>query len=322
MRLRHSSVLIAGAVVLAACDQNSSPSDQATESVPSLATSTDGNPLLVAMNARLAARGLKVRVAQADYVTSAASGQAGQTLFAFDRGNKHIGTDWIPNDPRRHPGVDITYLVDQSDGATSTAPTLTSAQTEGAIDRAMTTWETTTQCSNFAIDKVADPGVDPDLADGLILGNPALIGTPFFADIVHAGWLPAPFFDALAPGGSQFILGVTFPFSFTDDAGNPTDLDNNGEFDTAFSETYYNDAFAWGIDVSTDPFDVETVALHESGHSLSQDHFGKIFRTDANGLIHFSPFAVMNAAISRQAHELTGSDLAGHCSLWGSWPNR
>jgi hypothetical protein len=274
------------------------------------------------MNARLAARRLNVRVAQADYVTSAASGQAGQTLFAFDRGNKHIGTDWIPNDPRRHPGVDITYLVDQSDGATSTAPTLTSTQTEAAIDRAMTTWETTTQCSNFAIDKVADPGVDPDLADGLILGNASLIGTPFFADIVHAGWLPAAFFDALAPGGSQFILGVTFPFSFTDDAGNPTDLDNNGEFDTAFSETYYNDAFAWGIDVSTDPFDVETVALHESGHSLSQAHFGKIFLTDANGLIHFAPFAVMNAAISRQAQELTGTDLAGHCSLWGNWPNR
>ena len=84
---------------------------------------------------------------------------------------------------------------------------------------------------------------------------------------------------------------------------------HDGEFDTAFSETYYNDAFAWGIDVSTFPFDVETVALHESGHGLSQDHFGKIFRTEANGLLHFSPFAVMNASISRQAHELTGTDL-------------
>jgi len=322
MRLRHSSVLIAGAVALAACDPNSSPSDQTTESAPSLATSASVSPLLVAMNARLAARGLKARVGQADYVTSAASGQAGQTLFAFDRGNKQIGSDYIPNDPRRHPGVDITYLVDQSDGATSTAPTLTSAQTEGAIDRAITTWATTTQCSNnVAMDKVADPGVDPDLADGLILGNASLIGTPFFADIVHAGWLPAPFFDALAPGGSQFILGITFTFVFTDAAGNPTDLDGNGESDTAFSETYYNDVFAWGIDVSTFPFDVETVALHESGHGLSQAHFGKIFGTDANGEIHFAPFAVMNAIISRQEHDLTGTDRAGHCSLWGSWPN-
>ncbi len=220
MRLRHSSVLIAGAVALAACDQNSSPSDQTTESAPALATSAGGSPLLVAMNARLAGRGLKVRVGQADYVTSAVSGQAGQTLFAFDRGNKHIGSDYVPNDPRRHPGVDITYLVDQSNGATSTAPTLTSAQTEGAIDRAMTTWETTTQCSkNLAIDKVADTGIDPGIVDGLILDDPALIGTPCFADIVHAGWEPAPFFDALAPDGSQSILAITFTFFFADGAG-------------------------------------------------------------------------------------------------------
>ena len=68
--------------------------------------------------------------------------------------------------------------------------------------------------------------------------------------------------------------------------------------------------------------DVETVALHESGHGQSQAHFGKIFQTEANGLLHFAPFAVMNAAISRQEHSLTGTDLAGHCSLWGSWPNQ
>jgi hypothetical protein len=67
---------------------------------------------------------------------------------------------------------------------------------------------------------------------------------------------------------------------------------------------------------------VETVALHESGHGLSQAHFGKIFLTNAIGLVHFAPFAVMNPVITRQADELTGSDLAGHCSLWGSWPHQ
>ena len=323
MRIRLSGFLLSGAVILTACEQNTSPDDRAGDRLPSFAaTSTGGHPTLVALNGKLSARGLHVRVPYADYVTSAASGQAGQTIFAFDRGNKHIGTDYVPNDERRHPGVNITYLVDQSDGATSTPPTLTSAETEAAIDRAMTTWETTTQCSNFAIDKVADPGVDPDIVDGLILGDPALIGTPFFADIVHAGWAPAAFFDSLAPGGSQFILAVTFPFIFVDGAGNPTDLNHDHEFDTAFNEIYFNDAFAWGIDVSTFPFDVETVALHESGHGLSQAHFGKIFRTESNGLLHFAPFAVMNAAISRQAHSLTGTDLAGHCSLWGSWPHQ
>lgn len=323
MTMRISGFLLAGAVALAACEQNTSPSVRGGDHAPpSAATSSGGHPMLVALNRRLTARGLKVQVPYAEYVTAASSGKAGQTIFADDRGNKHIGTDYVPNDARRHPGTNITYLVDLSDGATSTAPVLTSAQTGGAIDRAMTTWEVTTQCSNFATDKVADPGIDPDLVDGLVLGDPTLIGTPFLADIVHAGWAPAAFFDLLAPGGSQFILGVTFPFVFVDGAGNLTDINNDHQLDTAFNEIYFNDTFAWGIDVSTFPFDVETVALHESGHGLSQAHFGKIFLTDANGALHFAPFAVMNAAISRQAHDLTGTDVSGHCSLWGNWPNR
>jgi hypothetical protein len=37
--------------------------------------------------------------------------------------------------------------------------------------------------------------------------------------------------------------------------------------------------------------------------------------------VHFAPFAVMNAAISRQAQELEGTDNGGHCSIWGHWPN-
>jgi hypothetical protein len=63
------------------------------------------------------------------------------------------------------------------------------------------------------------------------------------------------------------------------------------------------------------------VALHESGHGLSQGHFGKAFGTDANGKIHFSPLAVMNAAYSGVQQDLKGSDNAGHCSVWASWPN-
>jgi hypothetical protein len=157
------------------------------------------------------------------------------------------------------------------------------------------------------------------VVDGLLgLGG---IGTPI-VDITHAGWESAAFFDALVPGGSNFILAVTFSFIFVDAAGNPTDINGDGKADTAFSEIYYNDVFAWGINVSTFPFDVETVALHESGHGLSQNHFGKIFLTNSNGKLHFAPFAVMNAAISRQAHNLTGTDNGGHCSIWGSWPNQ
>ena len=45
---------------------------------------------------------------------------------------------WVANDERRlADGENITYLVDQSDGATTSG--LTSAQTEAAVDRALDT---------------------------------------------------------------------------------------------------------------------------------------------------------------------------------------
>ena len=77
-----------------------------------------------------------------------------------------------------------------------------------------------------------------------------------------------------------------------------------------------------GITPSSTAIDVETVALHETGHGLSQAHFGQIFGTFSNQRIHFAPLAVMNAAVSVQQHTLRGTDNAGHCSIWGSWPNR
>ena len=67
-------------------------------------------------------------------------------------------------------------------------------------------------------------------------------------------------------------------------------------------------------------FDIETVALHEAGHGLSQGHFGKKFRTDKNGKIHFSPRAVMNASYSGIQTEILKTDNAGHCSIWANWP--
>jgi len=82
---------------------------------------------------------------------------------------------------------------------------------------------------------------------------------------------------------------------------------------------YYNDEFPWGINTGW-PIDVETVVLHETGHGLSQDHFGKLLRTDKNGKFHFAPRAVMNAGYTDVQQHLTGTDLAGHCSLWGAWP--
>jgi hypothetical protein len=56
------------------------------------------------------------------------------------------------------------------------------------------------------------------------------------------------------------------------------------------------------------------------GHGLSQQHFGSAFRK-ANFGIQFNPRAVMNASYSGVQRDLAGTDLAGHCSIWGNWPN-
>ena len=258
-----------------------------------------------AANAALAAAGSDLRVGYAETLT--ADGQ-GQTLFFANVGNKQLTSDWVPFDPRRtwNNTAGITYLVDQSDGATASG--LTNAQTEGAIDSAMQTWDFATTCSDTPMFKVADPGVDPDQIDFLAgFGPPPGPGWPF-ADVTHGGWTAA-----FAPP----TLGVTFTFIWTV-GGVATDIDNNGKTDTAIREIYYSDNFVWNIGTN---IDVETVALHEAGHGLSQGHFGTLFQTNANGKFHFAPVAVMNAGYTQVQQDLKATDLAGHCSLWGGWPN-
>ncbi len=134
------------------------------------------------------------------------------------------------------------------------------------------------------------------------------------ADIVNAGWWPKAFFEAVGgPGGGDDILAfsVTFIFGFYDDQGNfiPSDVNGDNYLDTALNEVYYNDGFNWGIDANLPQYDVETVALHENGHSLCIDHFGP------------PPAAVMNPVYAGINHEPYPADLAGMVAVWGSWPN-
>lgn len=275
------------------------------------------SPFLVEMNEKLAVEDLDVRIDRATWITPAATGQAGQTVFANDRGNKQLDLHFVPGDPRRDERTNITYVIDGTDGAATGG--LANDDTEPAIDRAMATWQDV-ECADVTIDKAVDPGMDIGFVEALFTDS----GLPMpvqFADLIHGGWLPAEFFDAIADDGADFILGVTFTLTFVDDDDNPTDIDGDGKTDVAFREIYYNNNFAWGIDTGGSPIDVETIALHEAGHGLSQGHFGRIHQTDANGKLHFAPFAVMNAAYSRQAQALEGTDLSGHCSIWGSWPD-
>jgi hypothetical protein len=250
-----------------------------------------------------------VAVYMAEYITSGESGEIGNEVFFNNRGNKQLAGDFVP--ALALDGTpDVTYYVDEN-RPTADLPVAVST---AAIDRAMNTWDGV-NCSDLGMTKIPYDGSPAGLV-------PASLGFGgsfnYFADVMHGGWLPGAFFDLLAPGGSSFILGVTFTIVFTDSNGDLVDTDNNGKYDVAWREIYYNDAFGWN-DGST--YDVETVALHEAGHGLSQAHFGKAHRTISNGKIHFSPRAVMNAAYSGVQTNIGKSDNGGHCSNWGSWPN-
>lgn len=255
-------------------------------------------------NLALADAGSDLRIHSAEVLVEGS--EVGTTFLFANVGNKQLTADFVPNDPRRtwsQPNS-LTYLVDLSDG--NTASGLSDADTDAAIDSAMATWDFDTNCSNLPIPEVADPGVDPEIIDALLgFGPPPGPGWPY-ADIVHAGWTPV-----FAPP----TLGVTFTLIFTS-GGVATDVNNDGKNDTATREIFYSDLFNWQIGAN---IDVETVALHEAGHGLSQAHFGKLHQTN-NGKFHFSPLAVMNAGYTQVQQDLAGTDLAGHCSIYGGWP--
>lgn len=256
---------------------------------------------MAVMNQRLQSAGAGVRVDSASYLALASSGAIGRTVFFNDRGNRQIPAQYVPGDSRRGGHTGITYTIDQAEGAIDG---LTLAQTSAAIDRAMGTWDAV-GCSVIPIGKVANPGGDLGVIE-LIFG---LGGSPtIFADVTHAGW-QAP---GIVPAE---VLAITFTFVFAI-GPDPTDVDGNGLPDTAFTEILYNDLYGWQINGNVD---VETVALHEAGHGLSQEHFGAAFQTGANNL-HFAPRAVMNAGYSGVQQVLTGTDTAGHCGIWGRWP--
>lgn len=302
-----SGVLALGALV--GCEKNQTTNQEELTSVNVKAS-------LSPMSMPALEFGENVALFSAEYITTGENGNVGTTIFfgEFDKGNKQLQSDFVPGDPRLGGFTNIFYAVDEAEAvATNQGAGLSAEQTEAAIDRAMATWDEV-NCSELGMTKF--DGIEGIGQVQEFFQNPETFqgfGIIPFPVVLHAGVLPGSFFDQIAPGGGSFILGVTFTLVFTD-----SDIDNNGKSDVAIKEVYYNDNFNWN-EGST--YDLETVALHEAGHALSQAHFGKAFRTESNGKIHFSPRAVMNASYSGVQTEIESTDKAGHCSNWSQWPN-
>jgi hypothetical protein len=268
-----------------------------------LAHAEEGDPHVLALmhqiNGQLKAQGQNLAVEQIEFFTIG----AGRPVNRLHQ----TGSRWVPNDPRRlADGDNITYLVDQSEGATASG--LTNAATEAAIDRALATWDSVESClANVDFVKRPDSGADPDIFDAFFgFGG---FGNPFLADIVNAGWYPKSFFEAVIPGGGNGVLAFSVTFVFTGPGGVASDINGDNHLDSALNEVYYNNAFFWGINTPIPKVDVETVALHENGHSLDLGHFGP------------PPAAVMNPVYAGIRHQPLPIDHAGMCTVWSSWPN-
>ncbi len=234
----------------------------------------------------------------------------GRTVFFSNRGNKQLSSDYVPNDPRNAGGTTVPYVIDGTQFSTASG-----LNTLPAIQEVMATWENITCSGGLSIPFGGITGTDIGLVSNVFFGYG---GSDFFFPgvIVHAGVLPAAFFDLLDADGGEFLLGVTFTLVWTED------INGDGRGDVAIKEIYYNDGFDWqDVPNTGSGIDFHTVSLHEVGHALSQAHFGSVSRTESNGKIHFSPRALMNAGYSGVNRVVEKTDEAGHCSNWGNWPN-
>ena len=293
----------AGAQFAAAAAPRARPGEAGTRTQPASDEAQSAADVIAALmdatNAQLEATGANYRVAKAEYLTTDPQGM-GNIVTARDVGNRRLDTDFVPGDARQSwsavNGTMITYAIEKTVDAVPPSGGLTAVEADTAIVRATNTWDTL-RCSTLGLVRNPDFGLDI----GVMAGSPFV-----FADVQHAGF---GYFEI------PDILALTYTFVFP-----MSDIDNDGKIDTAFRETYYAKSADWTDDGVGD-IDLETVALHEIGHGLSQAHFGRVF-FDRKLNLKAAPRAAMNGIYVDTQRTLLGTDRAGHCSNWAQWPRQ
>jgi DNA-binding beta-propeller fold protein YncE len=109
-----------------------------------------------------------------------------------------------------------------------------------------------------------------------------------------------------------------------------TDINEDRKHDLFATEVYFNADGNYVVDddeLANTLFyiDVETIVLHELGHALGMDHFGRTeIILDDNGdlvdvVINESSATLMNTNAYFVDREVSGSDQASFCGLYGNW---
>jgi hypothetical protein len=251
-------------------------------------------------------------------------------------GNQAIPVQWVENDQRRVPvdGLTLTYTIDQ----TELPPGISWEDTEAAIESAVATFNQAQCAKDFELVRV-DSGPNAEL--GVFQHMFGFGGSPVTrADITFAGWLPDSFMDAVEMPGSK---GLTVPAAFDaadgsvvwgydvfDPTREYTDVNNDRKLDVAAMEIYFNAEVNYVIDddeLGNTLFyiDLESIVLHELGHALGMDHFGRaeiILDEDGNFVdvvLNRNSVPMMNTNNFFINRELTGSDNASFCGTYASW---
>ena len=260
--------------------------------------------------------------------------RGGYTVVTHDVGNQSFPVQYVPGDVRRHEAdTDVLYYrIDLTELPTGFA----ADEVEVAIESAVATFNAV-PCSKTHLVRVdTDPGADLGFAQHLTgLGGS---GDPL-PDITFAGWVPTEFFQQI---GQFPANGVTFPIVFDGDEsslvpgydalatpGDYSDVDRDGNADTYAMEVYFNSDSTFTTDpVAGDSLfaiDLESIALHELGHALGMDHFGRTeIILDENFEfvdIQVNPNSVslMNTNNYLTTRELSGSDVASFCEIYANW---
>lgn len=225
---------------------------------------------------------------------------------------------WVPGDENRNWNGDGDLNDIDWVSFTPFAVANGSIDTEPVYRAMYSKWETEGNCKTVDIDE--------NIYD-FSMGNPSLIldfGLPGFgpiADVSVVGFLPAFVFEEVL--GEENILGVAFAFIFVDENGNPVKT-TRGKEDKAYTEVWFNDGFPWAFEPSPDAVDLESVILHEFGHTLNLGHFGILqsFEYDDGTFKYvYRPVNTMNAFYIGEARDFLGpNDKGNFCEAWGSWP--
>jgi hypothetical protein len=268
----------------------------------------------------------KVRVYERDGLTH---------IVVQDRGNQAFTYQWVENDPRRHTddGLALYYRIDR----TELPPGVTWEQTEAAVESAVATFRALT-CGSVELIRVDD---DPGENLGYIQDAVGFGGSPtLLPDITFAGWVPQEFFTAVGLPGS---FGVTLPVVPDAADGSPvwgldvldptrelTDINGDRKHDLVATEVYFNRDWNYVTDdedLANTLFyiDVESIVLHELGHALGMDHFGRyevVLDQDGNFvdlILNPHSLSTMNTSNYLQKRDLSGSDVASFCGLYANW---